>query len=253
MTRSPSMNARRVRLRRALCAVGLELRDDSYLCRLYVAEAAFERSWPTLPDVVRRMCEMEWLHEWTSYHAALRRCASDYRRAEALVLAARGGFPSEWPWQRRAHLLAHALAGLRCRCWLRRWLPRWIERFYDPDRGRYLALAAARWVGRKRRRVALGSGAVDEVPRSTCRRTGTRVGEGDVDAATPRRGDDVDTSRDETVEQRRVDTSRIEISISKKGRRGAATGRARLFVLLPTATLQGSAKVVGQSSSDCDR
>ena len=147
------MNARRVRLRRALGAVGLELRDDSYLCRLYVAEAAFEREWPTLPDVVRRLCEMEWLHEWTPYHAALRR-VNDYRRAEALVLAGAGGFPSEWPWQRRAHLLARALAGLRCRRWLRRWLPRWIERFYDPDRGRYLAIAAARLVGRKRRRVA---------------------------------------------------------------------------------------------------
>ena len=149
-----AIGARRRCLRAELSKWQLELLDSSYLCRLYIYEARFVFAWPTLADLVRRMCEMRWLHEWTSYHARIREVEAAHpralpsalwRMAEARTVEAAGGWPDEWPWLRRTRLLLKAVARLRIRCWLARWTPSWLERFYHPDTGRFVSLRARRF------------------------------------------------------------------------------------------------------------
>ena len=140
---------RRAKLQRALSALSLPLLDSSFLCRHYIQTNDFVPEWPTLDDVVRRMAEMHFLHEWTHYHRVLARSERQepavWRRAEATVLRDLGGWPSEWPWLRRVRLLRRAVAMLKIRTWLNQRVVVWKERFYDPDRGRFLSIGAHRF------------------------------------------------------------------------------------------------------------
>lgn len=146
-------SGRRRQLRRELGALGLPLLDNSFLCRLYIQGDGFLPEWPTFDSVVRRMAEMHFLHEWTPYHERIAQLERDtafrggllWRRAEELVLGRVGGWPPEWPWLKRVRLLRRSVALLRIRLWLCRRIPAWKERFYDPDRGAFLAIGRVRF------------------------------------------------------------------------------------------------------------
>jgi hypothetical protein len=97
----------------ALHSFGLKIRGDSFLCSQYIREGP-TWDWP-LQNVVRRMAEMKFLHEYTNYASALQCIRDDYRaegrwwnrheteaEAEHLVIRQHGGWPAIWPWLREA-------------------------------------------------------------------------------------------------------------------------------------------------------
>ena len=102
--------SRRAALTAALSAAGLTLRSDSSLCEMYL-QSGEACGW-TIPRIVKRMCQMKWLHEYTSYATELRDIRAACRdagewwdaqetqdSAEHCVVSEHGGWPSVWPWQ----------------------------------------------------------------------------------------------------------------------------------------------------------
>ena len=100
---------RRAQLEAALGVFRLELRSDSSLCNEFI-RCAGRCDW-TIDRVVRRMAEMRFLHEHTSYRNVLHDIRDEYRdmgerwdaketarEAEALAVARVGGWPARWPW-----------------------------------------------------------------------------------------------------------------------------------------------------------
>lgn len=92
-------NFRLADLSAALTQVGLQFREDSHLCKKF-ADGTLEESW-TLETVVRRMCEMRYLFEYTDFPRfyPMVKDRMTFDQAEALVMRMRGGYPtSGWPW-----------------------------------------------------------------------------------------------------------------------------------------------------------
>ena len=98
---------RRLQLVTALGKFGLELRADSKLCESYINRAGSF----TIDQVVRRMCEMRFLHHHTHYVDILHDIRRDIREmgerwdsdetaddAEVQAVGQAGGWPARWPW-----------------------------------------------------------------------------------------------------------------------------------------------------------
>lgn len=107
-TRGVKKTSRKAALSTALHAWGLSMRSDSWLCENWIKHGDTPE-WP-LAAVVRRMCQMRFLHEHTNYARELRDIRSMYREsghrweageteqdAEERVLGSRG-WPARWPW-----------------------------------------------------------------------------------------------------------------------------------------------------------
>lgn len=104
---------RREKLSTALAEKGLPLRMDGFLCTTYIKNGDTEE-WP-LAAVVRRMCEVRFLYDYTRYEdlyqtmiqwAKHEHPESDFnkrdiqKKAEELVLGTLPGktWPARWPW-----------------------------------------------------------------------------------------------------------------------------------------------------------
>lgn len=85
-------------LSEALIREGIEFREDSQLCNKYV-NGELEESW-TLESVVRRMCEMRFLFEYTNFRNfyTVVKQNMTFDQAEKSVLRMIGGYPQLWPW-----------------------------------------------------------------------------------------------------------------------------------------------------------
>lgn len=101
--------ARRNILERALQEKGLMVRMDGFLCTSYIKRGDTPE-WP-LETVVRRMCEIRYLYDYTAYsvvYEMLReREDAQYlskldiqKRAETIILNHLPGktWPAQWPW-----------------------------------------------------------------------------------------------------------------------------------------------------------
>lgn len=105
-------------LQAALKAINLTIRADSKLCREYINHP---ESCLPLSEIVQKMAEAHFLHNYTRYQKTMNRikadsvcycsdtdsddCECDYvswteaaATARARVLTAVRGFPEEWPW-----------------------------------------------------------------------------------------------------------------------------------------------------------
>lgn len=109
-TSSESCSVRREKLISALKLEGLDLREDSKLCDVYISRGDVD-----IDFVVRRMCEMKCLFEYHNMREILNSVAEDHCQtleagyfpdmsvmdeAEGTILSSIGGYPSIWPWQR---------------------------------------------------------------------------------------------------------------------------------------------------------
>ena len=105
-TKQEKFDDRRAQLVAALGEFRLELRSDSALCDLFIRRGGLE-----LDQVVRRMCEMRFLHEYTPYRNVLYSIRDEWREmgerwdadetaaeAEAQAVREVGGWPARWPW-----------------------------------------------------------------------------------------------------------------------------------------------------------
>ena len=84
---------------------GLELRGDSKLCSKWVSSGE-----PDISYVVRRMCEMKWLHEYTGFQLRLTQALHDARRVQVWLdvdnifaeteqnVLVYTPYPAWWPW-----------------------------------------------------------------------------------------------------------------------------------------------------------
>jgi hypothetical protein len=105
-TKQEKCDNRRAQLMAALGEFRLELRSDSALCDSFIRTGHME-----IDQVVRRMCEMRFLHEYTPYRNVLYSIRDDWRymgerwdadetaeEAEAQALREVHGWPARWPW-----------------------------------------------------------------------------------------------------------------------------------------------------------
>lgn len=100
---------RRGVLEAALDKVGVQLRDDSELCKSYIEGSKLAKNWIQLNDIVNEMAFMKYLHEYTDYNTKLEqevyelkmeygyyyqgiwRDASEFVKLQYTV-------PDKWPW-----------------------------------------------------------------------------------------------------------------------------------------------------------
>lgn len=93
---------RREELINALNKKGLELREDSNLCKLYVKQDKdIVKEW-TLDEVVERMCQMKYLYESQKEEKSQGfypdRTIAEQAEMEALYAHNKGKWPTVWPW-----------------------------------------------------------------------------------------------------------------------------------------------------------
>ena len=103
------MDQRRSQLLHALRNVGVEPRQDSYLCKAWVETGA-----GNLESVVQAMCEAKYLHEYCNFRLGynLARGALKYHGSKlpqpqwlqlvrncVLKTTSTEAFPLSWPWQ----------------------------------------------------------------------------------------------------------------------------------------------------------
>lgn len=108
ITRSQNKEARKALLEKALIEQGLSLRQDSELCRRFIAGSI---KWD-VRAIVQRMAEMKVLHEYWDFNRYRQEAISEAReegewlekdeladRIEDLALEDHGGaYPDVWPW-----------------------------------------------------------------------------------------------------------------------------------------------------------
>ena len=103
-TQRSIVETRRSELTRALEEARLELRSDSKLCEGYISGSI--KDW-TIPQIVRRMAEMRFLFDYTSFSAIYQQTKIDesihhserFEYAEQQALERYGDYPEIFPWQ----------------------------------------------------------------------------------------------------------------------------------------------------------
>lgn len=109
-TKKEKKNNREKELKKALKKKGVEMRNDSKLCRGYIDGTI--KDW-SVKEIVKRMCQMKYLYEYANmdrYIAKVERNqmkelkagyfpdTSVVEEAEMMALKKAGGFPKKWPW-----------------------------------------------------------------------------------------------------------------------------------------------------------
>jgi len=105
-----SRNEREKNLKKAMKKKGLEIRPDSKLCLGYIDGSI--KDW-TIPRIVKRMCQMKFLYEYTDIDKWFRKAKQERREereygdrsdftlldiAEMYAIEHVGGYPKKWPW-----------------------------------------------------------------------------------------------------------------------------------------------------------
>jgi hypothetical protein len=112
VSKKNKLTDRKAELISALAECGLELRDDSKLCKKYI-DGTISREY-TLESVVKRMCEMKYLYDYCDMDGAYEIAHKEYyevlnagyfpdvdilTEAEHIALRKNGGrYPARWPW-----------------------------------------------------------------------------------------------------------------------------------------------------------
>ena len=84
---------RRSFLQSVMQKVGMEIRKDSELCKLFIAYGN-----PPIDFVVSRMANMKFLFEYCDFEKVRRKIYGSFKDKEVYVLGGVGGYPRVYPW-----------------------------------------------------------------------------------------------------------------------------------------------------------